>query len=736
MKPINAWYGRIARVLLLLVMAGTVAMAAVPSTPTDMAAVVLNVGNGPYVQLTWAHKPSSPNGMSPDFIDVYQKGPQGDFSLVGTVLDSIPVSGFYTRTLAPGAYSYYVIARNDEGSSDPSETVSVVVSDKAVRFTATPFSADTVFVGETYTTTLEAIASSGEAVSYNLVSGPGSIDPVSGVYSYTPTSKGYISIAVRATLNSDPNISALCSWLLVVMPDPSAYCSSIHGSITDAATGAAVPDGIVYAYPSDSSYGATMASARFSKGLYALKVLPGEYKLYAVPDSKYAAAWYGNVESSGDAEIIRVKCDTVNADFALNMIPEPVNYTVSGRVTRKSDGSGVAAWITFTTGAYVSGGPYHSDTVLSNADGYYSLVLEGGRMYAALAVSTDGLLAQQFYKNANTFEQATLITLDGNRNDIDFELKDAADLGGAINGMVIDSMGLGLYAEIRAYKVSDIKGQDLGTPAATTSARAGQFYLGDLEKGAYIVQAIPWDTLGAYAPGYYREGDYAARTWQKGTRVVVTPNQNTVQSIKIILDAVDGMHGMSNLKGHISSQKGHIKQDGGTTQSAAPVEGAVVYAIDAQDKVNGYAMTDASGEYEIDGLSTGTYSVMVDKIGYEVSIESVTIGSDGESQTIDVPMAEVEEVSGVSADQRVEVKLSAYPNPTRESVVLRFEGEAGTSVIRMVDASGQEVIRREVRTEAGQNEVRLEASGLGSGMYYVRIESGAKVGTVQVTVLR
>lgn len=733
MKRMHAWYGRIVQLLLLLATAGTVAMAAVPSPPANLKATVYNQGNGPYVMLTWEHKPSSPNSNDMDVIDVYQKSSTDGFSKVSSVIDSIPQYGFYSSVLSPGTYSFYVVATNKEGSSDPSETVTVTISDKAIRFMAAPASIDTATVAVEYKATLEGMSSNGEEVRYSVVGGPGVIDPVTGAYSFTPKTAGYVTVRVKAVLVSDPNVSATYSWTVLVLPDQSLFCSTIYGMVTDATSGKPISGGLIYAYPSDSLNGGSMASVRLTNGFYELKLLSGAYRLYLIPDGDYSATWYSNASSASDAKIVMVKCDSVAANFSLE---GPSYDVVSGRVTRKSDGAGVLAEITFTTGSYVSGGPYHSDTIKTDADGYYSISVLHGRKYAAVAYALDGLLAQQFYKDANTFEQATLIQVDGDLTGIDFVLKNAADVGGVIVGNVVDSVGKGLYAEIQLFKVSEINGQALGTPVATTVARSGQFSLYNLDKGAYIVFVIPGDSVGAYAPGYYRKDDFAARTWQKGTRVVVTPSQNAAEQITIKIDGINGTHGFSNLKGHITMQKGQIKQDGGSTQGAAPLEGATVYAIDAEDQVNGYAVTDVMGEFEIDGLSVGTYSVVVDKVGYEGSIESVTIASDGESTSIDVPMTEVGGVSGVAVGSRVEATLSAYPNPAHESMTLKFQGVAGMSRIRMVDASGSEVMSREVKTEAGANSLRIEANGLSSGVYYVRIESGDMVGTVQVTILR
>jgi hypothetical protein len=85
------------------------------------------------------------------------------------------------------------------------------------------------------------------------------------------------------------------------------------------------------------------------------------------------------------------------------------------------------------------------------------------------------------------------------------------------------------------------------------------------------------------------------------------------------------------------------------------------------------------------------------------------------------------------------VSLSAaYPNPARGQVTLGFAlAEAGPVRLALYDVLGREVaVPLSAPLGAGPHEVTVPTSGLGAGVYVVRLEAGGEVASSRITVVR
>ena len=76
-------------------------------------------------------------------------------------------------------------------------------------------------------------------------------------------------------------------------------------------------------------------------------------------------------------------------------------------------------------------------------------------------------------------------------------------------------------------------------------------------------------------------------------------------------------------------------------------------------------------------------------------------------------------------DNPLSNSLSVYPNPASYTVNVNFNAvSSGDAVIRLLDAQGREVIRRNERAAGGEFKANLDVSDLASGMYMIEIQSG------------
>lgn len=79
-----------------------------------------------------------------------------------------------------------------------------------------------------------------------------------------------------------------------------------------------------------------------------------------------------------------------------------------------------------------------------------------------------------------------------------------------------------------------------------------------------------------------------------------------------------------------------------------------------------------------------------------------------------------------------------YPNPFNPTTLIRYQLPEGSSVQLIVfDMLGREVTTLvNERKEAGVYDVKFDASGLASGLYFYRLKAGAFVQTRKLLLIR
>jgi hypothetical protein len=140
--------------------------------------------------------------------------------------------------------------------------------------------------------------------------------------------------------------------------------------------------------------------------------------------------------------------------------------------------------------------------------------------------------------------------------------------------------------------------------------------------------------------------------------------------------------------------------------------------------------------------------------GYRIAEANLVIANDGrvvvlwteldESNAVVMKIGAVgwDTFLGVEKDQAKPVperiSLSAYPNPFNMTTTISFElARTGEIHIRIYDVMGREVGRLiEGMRPAGHHELRYDASGLASGIYFVRLTAGDLTVTKKLMLLK
>ena len=178
-------------------------------------------------------------------------------------------------------------------------------------------------------------------------------------------------------------------------------------------------------------------------------------------------------------------------------------------------------------------------------------------------------------------------------------------LGGAISGQIRDRSGNPVIeASVTARRLSPTPASEPAVLSATTND-LGEFRFGGLVAGAYAVGARPAAQFN---------------TPQSGSSPVEEQTVNVslgaeVSGIDVIVDVVSELVGSAPKRitdpGTVGSLRGRV-----TSPRGAPVAGAVVQAYRSGAVATGAVETDARGQYVIDQLEPGDYTVLAFKRGY------------------------------------------------------------------------------------------------------------------------
>lgn len=435
--------------------------------------------------------------------------------------------------------------------------------------------------------------------------------------------------------------------------------------------------------------------------------------------------------------------EKVEVSMMLHSIPEPNYFVVTGQVSDAATGEPLPAVVTFLPVKWVLGGKDNDqgfidfkfdNRVKTDEKGNYSIKLPDTYTYYANAVAMTNteVYKLQWYEGADSYYEADIIYLDSDKDGINFKLEAAEATQGYMSGSVADKEGNIVMSTVIAL-LKDKNNTEY--KAVTRTDEEGNFYFSNLKYGEYVVLSLPAEN--SYIPGYYVTGDYATLKWKEATLVGVGDFAPTMM-IDIIHapSGKDRAKGIARIKGRLLKGLKGLSPDGNNGgNSDDAINGGLVYLTDNTGDVVNYFVTDVDGYFELEGIEPGTYTLSIDKFGFEAYSEVIEVDY---TKDIEVETEIVLNQITTSVDYLDfgTVRLSVSPMPVSNISKVTFDGKSGVSNIRLVDITGNVVYQTTLNTIDGNNNFDLDAKNITTGTYILVIENEEKSVAGSINIIK
>lgn len=461
--------------------------------------------------------------------------------------------------------------------------------------------------------------------------------------------------------------------------------AKLIGTVTDAETEAPIES--VYVCAIRAHGGENTCASTDSDGKYTLSSL--EAATYLVHFEKpygsdYLAQYYDGAESPGDAAEIGLGAgetrSEINAAFQHG-------GKIAGTVTSAAAGDPIEG---AEACAYGPGTPYYGACAETDSSGNYTIGGLSPGFYRVHVSSPSGAnYVGRYYDGKTTYLKADRVQVSAATTTAGADV--ALEDGGGIAGTVTDALShepVG-YAEVCAFGA-----EDGNYDGCVYTDGDGEYSLSGLPGGSYKVR---------FSPGY--EQNYAAQyfdgksTFGAGASVTVSQGSTTGE-----IDAE--LQAGGEISGRVT---GAPDED--------PLEGIQVCASGTGNDEYRCVSTDESGEYAIEGLTDGSYTVEFYAIYSSSYVWQYYSGKASYAEADPVAVSAGENATGIDAELQLGGEISGTVTDATTSEPLSgaaacaspvggYEFEYGTCAV--TDADGNYTIH-----------------GLHSGSYKVRFSGGS-----------
>ncbi len=505
----------------------------------------------------------------------------------------------------------------------------------------------------------------------------------------------------------------------VVSIDSSLVKGVISGTVMDNSTNAAIVNAKVAFIPVfgwDLTFVKTDSMGNFSANL-----LPGTYLIYSNA-SGYYPEFYNNVRNIFHATKVQLNSgDSLSFAITLQKKIVPVQHMLSGTVTDTA-GNPLKAWIEVYNVAFNTyHWRYHHG--VTDSAGHYSVNVRAGDTVVVFAHPFNHNYIPQFYNDKSNFMDADRIAISSDTSGINFMLNHKPVYNNGISGVVKNDSSMGVNALIFAIRLNDRHDGHKRYSAVTDSL--GNYSFTHMYPGSYILLAVPERN---YEPTFFRYDGTQTLRWKDADSVVVN-SSGIVSGINFTV-AADTDSGADMVSGTIRDNSGN------------PVCGAFVFAVDNNQQISAYGISDANGNYTIAGLVPGSYSIGTDKYGYTSDQTSnVSLDYNGNytsSASFTLSPVDVTSINTAGTTVTNYQLYQNYPNPFNPTTVIKFSVPVASRVsLKVYNVLGSEVATL-VNGEKpeGNYSVTFNGSNLASGIYFYQLKAGNFIQTKKLVLMK
>lgn len=561
-----------------------------------------------------------------------------------------------------------------------------------------------------------------------------SIDEKTGRLTWTPTKEGVYNAKIKATfIKGNDTLITYQSWTIVVKTNcentPTPPCSKIVGMLKDD-NGNPILTGKVKAIRLEKDNGPSSYETFIRNGLWTLMVREGSYKIRFEGDG-FNAEWFEDAIEMGNAKTIIAVCDKIN-EIVAKVTPKekPILKAIEGMV-KDSEGNPVPNAIVTIMMVEANGGSKDGMkvTVKTNDKGQYRIEVPVGLTFIAMAMPNEVLAkthSHVYYDGKQNANEATRFTVT-NAIEINFTLPKKAVFNNGLSVSLKDTNGVGIKGRVTLLPVSpNGKEPKKGAGISMETDSLGNALLVNIQPGIYVLQGIPFTRT--YAPGFYTSTGFAAMTWKEGTKIEVGEVMITLV-YDVRLRPVLGKRGAARVDGIVKGRGSMLKSDSPLAEES--LTGALIYAMDENNDIADYAMTDNAGTYAIVDLGQGTFTLMADMIDFEPSFgtvitdyvaaltvnSSITLGS-----------------TAMSADDRTISGDNVYPNPASSLITVNGLEFNGPAKAQIYSAMGIMISEFDIMIDG--NTTSFDVNDLSSGSYMFRINGNQSQSSGQFIIAR
>jgi hypothetical protein len=597
------------------------------------------------------------------------------------------------------------------------------------------------YMGESLNTIISAGSNTQNNILFKVIDSPNgfTIDKYSGRINWIPESNGYFDITLEAFLENKPDVYVRNTWLINVLKCKTG--GTLEITIKDMA-GNSIEDGTceIYEYQLDSLFLVTQAKIGDDGNAKLIDLDEREYLLYLngtnIVNKIFVSEWYNNSKYAEHSEPIKVYCG--NRTFIeANVVRYPKfdEYVVTGNVTDE-DGGPVRNAIVRFYGSSVMSNESSISNALVDSLGNYSITLSSEYTYYAYCFSYknealyEGNIQyiSEYYDSVFNIMEAGKIILDDDLSGINFSLEKAVLTNNSVCGYVKDSFDNPLsFANVSAFCLDDDANY---LCQSVSTGKDGHFSFNHLKPGQYILFAVPINNNSI--PNYLSYESGSEFYWGNALIISISDN-NEYGPYEIITESTGINLGNAEIEGYVFADQGVIKGSDDLPMSRKPINGANVYLVEGNMNTIKYTNTNEDGSYSFANVGSGSYTLIVDKVGYAPYIREFGNIYDSDFIMENVILSNDLLTSVSNNFELNSSEIIVTPNPASEFIHASTISGERISNIELLDING---ITQNIAYHLNKDYVQIDVSDLANGVYFLRVEMDEQYVEIPVCIYK